>query len=216
MKLPLSALREWITVPWAPPELAHRLTQAGFEIESLASAAPAFQGVVVAEILKAAPHPQAARLQVCEVSTGAGPHLQVVCGAANARAGLVTALATIGAVLPGELHIAAARLRGVESAGMLCSARELGLAENSDGILELPAGLTLGTDLRAALDLDDTILEVNVTPNRGDAMSVLGIAREVAALTGAPLLWPRGTAPGAPAALPAPAPGAPTGAPPDP
>ena len=196
MKLPLSALREWISVPWAPAELAHRLTQAGFEIESLTTAAPAFHGVVVAQILRTAPHPQAAKLQVCEVSIGAGPPLQIVCGAANARPGLVTALATIGSVLPGELRIAAARLRGVESAGMLCSARELGIAESSDGILELPAGLTLGTDLRVALDLDDTILEVNVTPNRGDAMSVLGIAREISALTGAPLLWPRDTAAG--------------------
>jgi phenylalanyl-tRNA synthetase beta chain len=200
MKLPLSALREWISVPWGPAELAHRLTQAGFEIESVSSAAPPFHGVVVARIVSAAPHPEAAKLQVCEVSIGAGPPLQIVCGAANARAGLVTALATIGAVLPGELRIAAARLRGVESAGMLCSARELGLAESSDGILELPAELTLGTDLRVALDLDDTILELNVTPNRGDAMSVLGIAREVAALTGSPLLWPRGTAPDAPTA----------------
>jgi phenylalanyl-tRNA synthetase beta chain len=200
MKLPLSALREWIEVPWGPAELAHRLTQAGFEIESVSSAAPPFHGVLVAQILNAAPHPQAAKLQVCEVGIGAGPPLQIVCGAANARAGLVTALATVGAMLPGELRIGAARLRGVESAGMLCSARELGLAESSDGILELPAGLTPGTDLRVALDLDDTILELNVTPNRGDAMSVLGIAREVSALTGAPLRWPRDTAPGAPAA----------------
>jgi phenylalanyl-tRNA synthetase beta chain len=193
MKLPLSALREWVAVPWDTPELAHRLTQAGFEIEGLERAAPPFRGVLVARIIRCTPHPQAAKLQVCEVSVGTGPAPQIVCGAANARAGLVTALATVGAELPGEQHIGAALLRGVESAGMLCSARELGLSDSSDGILELPEGLQPGADLRTVLDLDDTILEVNVTPNRGDAMSVLGIAREIAALTGAPLLWPRGT-----------------------
>jgi phenylalanyl-tRNA synthetase beta chain len=193
MKLPLSALREWVPVPWTPPELAHRLTQAGFEVEAMTTAAPPFHGVVVAQIVQCAPHPQAGKLQVCEVSTGTGTTLQIVCGAANARAGLVTALARVGAVLPGDVRIVAAQLRGVESHGMLCSARELGLAETSAGILMLPEGLTLGADVRAALDLDDTILEINVTPNRGDAMSVLGIAREISALTGAELLWPRGT-----------------------
>jgi phenylalanyl-tRNA synthetase beta chain len=184
VKLPLSWIREWVDVPWEAPELARRLTLAGLEVESLTPAAPPFTGVVVAKILTAVAHPQADKLRVCSVTTGAGAALQIVCGAPNARAGLVTALATIGAVLPGDLSIKAAKLRGVDSAGMLCSARELGLSEESAGILELPDDAPLGKDLRQALDLDDAILDISITPNRGDAMSVLGIAREIAALSG--------------------------------
>ncbi|MFM7709131.1 MAG: YtpR family tRNA-binding protein, partial [Gammaproteobacteria bacterium] len=183
MKLPLDWLKESIDPGLAPAELGARMTMAGFELESIAPAAPPFSGVVVAEILAAERHPQADKLQVCRVSTGAA-ELQIVCGAANARAGLRTALAQVGAVLPGDLRIKAAKLRGVESAGMLCSAKELGLAEVSEGILELPADMPVGPDLRAALALDDTILEFAVTPNRGDAMSVRGLAREVGAITG--------------------------------
>jgi phenylalanyl-tRNA synthetase beta chain len=193
VKLPLSWLREWVELPagWDARELARRLTNAGFEIEAISSAASAFSGVVVARVVSAERHPQAEKLQVCRVIVGgADAPLQIVCGAPNARAGLVSALARVGALLPNELRIGAARLRGVESQGMLCSARELGLAESSDGIIELPEDAPLGADLRAYLDLDDAILEINVTPNRGDAMSVLGIAREVAALTGAPLKTP--------------------------
>jgi phenylalanyl-tRNA synthetase beta chain len=188
MRVPLSWLRELIDVPWGARELGSRLTMAGFELEALETAAPAFTGVVVAEIVEAVRHPQAEKLQVCKVRAGAsfskeGELLQIVCGAANARAGLKTALATVGAKLPGDKAILAAKLRGVDSAGMLCSAKELGLAETSEGIVELPADAPVGQDLRAYLQLDDEILELNVTPNRGDAMSVLGIAREVAALT---------------------------------
>ncbi|HEX2791280.1 MAG TPA: phenylalanine--tRNA ligase subunit beta [Steroidobacteraceae bacterium] len=199
MKLSLSWLADWVDLPadWDARELARRLTNAGFEIEAVGVAASPFSGVVVARIVSAERHPQADKLQVCQVVTaesdvagGAGVPLPIVCGAANARPGLVSALARIGAVLPNNLNIGAARLRGVASAGMLCSACELGLAENSDGIIELPADAPLGADLRAYLDLDDTILEINVTPNRGDAMSVLGIAREVAALSGAALKTP--------------------------
>ena len=183
MKLSLDWLKESIDPGLAPAELGARMTMAGFELESVSTAAPPFSGVVVAEILGAERHPQADKLQVCRVSAG-GAELQIVCGAANARAGLRTALAQVGAVLPGDLRIKAAKLRGVESAGMLCSAKELGLAETSEGILELPADLPVGTDLRAALGLDDAILEFAVTPNRGDAMSVRGLAREVGAITG--------------------------------
>jgi phenylalanyl-tRNA synthetase beta chain len=184
MKVSLSWLREFIDVPWSARELGSRLTMAGFELESVEPAAPPFKGVVVAEIVEAARHPQAEKLQICQVRAGSGAEpLQIVCGAANARAGLKTALATVGATLPGDKAITAAKLRGVQSFGMLCSARELGLADASEGILELPADAPTGTDLRAYLQLDDEILELNVTPNRGDAMSVLGIAREVAALT---------------------------------
>ncbi|HTY95215.1 MAG TPA: phenylalanine--tRNA ligase subunit beta [Steroidobacteraceae bacterium] len=190
MKIPVSWLSEWLTVPWQAPELGARLTMAGFELEALNPAAPAFSGVVVVQILEAVPHPQADKLRVCRVNTGSGPALQIVCGAANARAGLRTALAGVGAELPGGLTIGAATLRGVESRGMLCSARELGIGEGGLGILELPEDAPLGASLRDYLHLDETVLELNVTPNRGDAMSILGIAREVAALTGGALTGP--------------------------
>lgn len=195
MKISRHWLGDWVEVPWSSKQLGERLTMAGFELEALGTAAPAFTGVVVAEILSAERHPQAEKLQVCRVSMGAGAQsggetLQIVCGAPNARAGLRTALARVGASLPGQVEIRAASLRGVESAGMLCSAKELGLSESSEGILELPADAPLGVSLRDYFDLDDEILELNVTPNRGDAMSVLGIAREVAALTGGPLIGP--------------------------
>ena len=182
MRVPLSWLRDFVDVPWPARELGSRLTMAGFELEALELAAPAFSGVVVAEIVEAVKHPQAEKLQVCKVKAG-GELLQIVCGAANARVGLKTALATVGAKLPGDKAITAAKLRGMDSAGMLCSAKELGLADSSEGILELPADAPVGQDLRAYMQLDDEVLELNVTPNRGDAMSVIGIAREVAALT---------------------------------
>src|SRR6185436_14316258 len=181
MRVPLSWLREFVDIPWSGKELGSRLTMCGFELEATETAAPPFRGVVVAKIVEAARHPQADKLQVCKVRVAdGGDLLQIVCGAANARAGLKTALATVGAQLPGDKAITAAKLRGVDSAGMLCSAKELGLAETSEGIIELPVDAPVGTDLRTYLDLDDEILELNVTPNRGDAMSVLGIAREVA------------------------------------
>jgi phenylalanyl-tRNA synthetase beta chain len=192
MKVPYSWLADWVDIPWEPAELGSRLTMAGFELDGLEAAAPAFSGVVVAEILSAERHPQADKLQVCKVSFGSGEPVQIVCGAANARAGLKSALATVGAVLPAPaggpaaapMEIKAAKLRGVESQGMLASARELGLAETSAGIIELPADAPVGQSLRQYLALDDSVLDLAVTPNRGDAMSVLGIAREVAALTG--------------------------------
>ncbi|MGB6486991.1 MAG: phenylalanine--tRNA ligase subunit beta [Steroidobacteraceae bacterium] len=184
MRIPHSWLAEWVSVPWSPQELGSRLTMAGLELEALQPAAPAFSGVVVAEILTAEQHPQADKLRVCRVSTGQGEPLQIVCGASNARAGLKSALAVVGAQLPEGLTIKAAKLRGVESAGMLCSAKELGLADASSGIVELPADAPVGKDVREYLALDEMILELNITPNRGDAMSVIGVAREVAALSG--------------------------------
>ena len=194
MKLPIAWLREWVAVPWNDRELADRLTMLGFEVEALAPVAPPFTKVCVAEITSVAPHPQAEKLRVCSVNAhpDVGPGvgstlLQIVCGASNARAGLRTALAMVGAKLPGNLTIGAATLRGVESQGMLCSARELGLAEAGEGILELEADAAIGTDVRDYLDLDGMTMEVGVTPNRGDAMSVLGIARELAAASGLPL-----------------------------
>ena len=190
MKVPYSWLREWVDVPWDARELGSRLTMCGFEFEAIEAAAPAFTGVVVAEILEAARHPQADKLQVCRVSTGQGEPVQIVCGAPNARAGLKGALAIVGANLPGDLTIKAAKLRGVESQGMLCSAKELGLSESSAGIIELPSDAPVGKPLREYLHLDDFTLELNVTPNRGDAMSILGIAREVSAISGRPLAGP--------------------------
>jgi phenylalanyl-tRNA synthetase beta chain len=190
MKVPYSWLAEWVRVPWAPKELGSRLTMAGFELESLERAAPEFSKVIVAEILSAEPHPQADKLRVCRVSTGAREPVQIVCGAPNARAGLKSALAEVGAVLPGEVTIKAAKLRGVESKGMLVSAKELGLAEASSGILELPVDAPVGESLREYLQLDEAVLDLNVTPNRGDAMSVLGIAREVAALAATAIKGP--------------------------
>jgi phenylalanyl-tRNA synthetase beta chain len=184
MKVPYSWLAQWVDVPWDARELGARLTMSGFELDALEPAAPPFSGVIVAEIVSAERHPQADKLQVCKVSTGSGDPVQIVCGASNARAGLKSALATVGAELPGGLRIKAAKLRGVESFGMLASAKELGLAEVSGGILELPADAPVGMTVRQYLQLDDEVLDLAVTPNRGDAMSVLGVAREVAALAG--------------------------------
>jgi phenylalanyl-tRNA synthetase beta chain len=190
MKLPLSWLRDFAPVNWSEAEFSARMTMLGFEIESLAPVAPLFTGVLVAEIVSAEPHPQADKLRVCRVNSGAGDTLQIVCGAPNARAGLRTALATVGARLPGELHIKAAKLRGVESAGMLCSAAELQLAGGNAGIIELPADAPVGALLRDYLRLDELLVEIGITPNRGDAMSVLGLAREICAATGVALQMP--------------------------
>lgn len=190
MKVPYSWLTEWVKVPWSASELGARLTMSGFELEGLERAAPEFTGVVVAEIVSAERHPQADKLQVCRVTTGSGAPLQIVCGAANARTGLKSALALVGARLPEEVTIGAAKLRGVESQGMLASAKELGLAETSSGILELPADAPVGTPLRDYLGLDEFVLDLNVAPNRGDAMSILGIAREAGALAQIALTGP--------------------------
>jgi phenylalanyl-tRNA synthetase beta chain len=186
MKLPVSWLRSWVDVPWKDRELADRLTMLGFEVESMQAVAPPFSGVVVAEIRSVAPHPQADKLRVCKVNAG-GSELQIVCGAANAREGLRTALAIVGAQIPGGVNIALAKVRGIESQGMLCSARELALSEAGEGILELPADAPVGTPLRDYLRLDEALLEISITPNRGDAMSVLGIARELSAASAVPL-----------------------------
>jgi len=190
MKVPYSWLAEWARVPWEAAELGARLTMAGFELEALSTAAPPFSNVVVAEIVGCERHPQADKLSVCRVSVGSGKPLEIVCGASNARAGLRSALALVGARLPGDLEIKAAKLRGIESQGMLASAKELGMAEGSGGILELPPDAPVGKPLREYLNLDEPILDLAVMPNRGDAMSILGIAREVAALTGEKIQGP--------------------------
>ncbi len=190
MKLGLKWLSEWASVGDDVAALAARLTMAGFEVEGVSRAAEPFSGVIVAEVLATARHPQADKLSVCRVAVGGGAEVQIVCGAKNVRPGLKAPLARVGATLPGGVVIGRAQLRGVDSEGMLCSARELGLGDGPDGLLELPAELATGADLRAALDLDDTVLEINFTPNRGDALSVLGLARELAVLSGAALEGP--------------------------
>jgi phenylalanyl-tRNA synthetase beta chain len=181
MKITAHWLNELVPNGDTPAELAAHLTAGGLEVESVTPVAPPFTGVVVGEVLECGRHPDAEKLSLCQVTTDGVDRLQIICGAPNVRAGLKVAVAKVGAELPGDVKIRRAKLRGLESEGMLCSARELGLGLEHDGILELAPALVLGTDLRAALDLEDTILEVNATPNRGDCMSVLGIARDYAA-----------------------------------
>ncbi len=181
MKVTYSWLQEFVPIAATPAELAAQLTMAGLEVESISAVAPPFSGVVVGEVLEAGRHPDAEKLSLCQVTTDGKNRLQIVCGAKNVRAGLKVAVAMVGAQLPNDVTIKRAMLRGQESNGMLCSARELGLGESQDGIMELAADLPLNENLRAALGLDDSILEVNATPNRGDCMSVFGIARDYAA-----------------------------------
>jgi len=181
MRVSLAWLKEWVDTGWDAATTAARLTMAGFEVESSEPATPDFKGVVVGEVLAVERHPGADKLTVCQVAGGNG-RLQIVCGAPNVRAGMKTPLALEGASLPGGLVIRSAKLRGVESAGMLCSARELGLSEEHEGILELPGELVTGALLREALQLDDSVLTLKVMPNRGDALSMIGVAREVAAI----------------------------------
>lgn len=163
------------------------LTMAGLEVEETVPAAPFFSGVVVARIIDAVPHPDADRLRVCTVDVGVEKKLQIVCGAPNAAAGLVVPCALEGAVLPGGLKIKRAKMRGVESQGMLCSARELGISDDHSGLMSLPGDRKPGESIRDALGLDDTFITLKLTPNRADCLSLLGVAREVAALTGAVL-----------------------------
>src|SRR5688572_19480763 len=182
MRISFAWLSEWVDAGLDPSGLAARLTMSGLEVESIEPAAGDFEGVVVGEVLAVERHPDADKRTVCQVAGGGPTVRQVACGAANVRAGMKTPLAIVGARLAGGSVIGRTKLRGVESNGMLCSARELGLSEEHEGILELADELVTGTPLRDALSLDDTILTLNVTPNRGDVLSVLGVAREVAAV----------------------------------
>ncbi len=181
MKITVGWLKQFVAVEADVAALAQHLTLAGLEIESIEPVAPPFTGVVVGEVLETARHPDADKLSVCKVTTDGTNRLQIICGASNVRAGLKVAVALVGAELPKGVKIERALLRGLESEGMLCSARELGLGDEHEGIMELPPELPLHRNLRAALDLDDTVLEVKATPNRGDCMSVFGIARDYTA-----------------------------------
>jgi len=184
MKFSEHWLRTLVDPPIDSDELAHRLTMAGLEVEERGTAAPPFTGVVVGRVLAVARHPDADRLTVCQVDIGSGKPLSIVCGAPNAAAGMTAACALVGAELPGGLVISKAAMRGVESEGMLCSAKELGTGDDASGLLVLDPGLVPGADLRVALDLDDPVLTLKLTPNRADCLSIVGVAREVAAITG--------------------------------
>ena len=172
--------------------LCDRLTMAGLEVEEAEPAAPPFSGVVVGRIQAVAPHPNADRLRVCTVDAGTASPLTIVCGAPNAAAGMNVPCAQVGAVLPGGVKITLAAVRGVESQGMLCSAKELGIDDDASGLLALAADAPVGANLRDALALDDALITLKLTPNRADCLSLVGIAREVAAVTGAPLALPVG------------------------
>jgi len=186
MKISHQWLDEWVGTGLAVEQLAERLTMAGLEVDGLEAVAPPLDNVVVARIAAVEPHPDADRLSVCRVLAGDSEY-SIVCGADNARAGLKTALARVGATLPGGLTIKPAKLRGVASEGMLCSADELGLGDGGEGIMELPDDAPDGQPLTEYLQLDDTILEIDLTPNRGDCLSVRGLAAELAALTEKPV-----------------------------
>lgn len=184
MKFSENWLRELVDVRADRAELAHALTMAGLEVEELTPLGEDLAGVVVAEIVAAEKHPQADRLQVCKVDAGQGEPLQIVCGAPNARVGIKVPLATVGAKLPGGIAIKAAKLRGVESFGMLCSAKELGVDADASGLLELPADAPVGQPLAAYLGLPDASFELKLTPNRPDCLGLVGLAHDVAALFG--------------------------------
>lgn len=184
MKFSESWLRAFVDAGLPTAELSHLLTMAGLEVEELDPVAPAFTSVVVAEVLSVTKHPDADRLNVCQVNIGADAPQQIVCGAPNVAAGLKVPCALPGAVLPGDFTIKIAKVRGIESSGMLCSAKELGIAEESSGLLVLPPDAPVGQSIREYLDLDDQLFTIKLTPNRADCLSLTGIARELAALTG--------------------------------
>jgi len=181
MKISQNWLHEWVNPQTDLEEFCATITMAGLEVDSIEPAAGEFTKIVVARVISVEKHPDADKLNVCKVDAG-GEELQIVCGASNVRKGLVVACATIGAVLPGDFKIKKSKLRGVESFGMLCSEKEMGLAEQAEGLMELPDDAPVGTDIREYLQLNDTIIEVDLTPNRADCLSVAGVAREVATL----------------------------------
>src|SRR5688572_9195572 len=185
MKFSERWLRTFVNPPHGTRELADALTFGGIEVEAVEPAAPAFERVVVGEVVSVERHPGADRLSVCQVNVGVAP-LTIVCGAPNVRPGMRVPTALIGARLP-AIEIRATQVRGVESHGMLCSEKELGLSEASDGLMTLAADAPIGANVRDVLDLDDAVFTTKPTPNRGDCLCVLGIAREVAAITGARL-----------------------------
>ncbi|RQR49888.1 phenylalanine--tRNA ligase subunit beta [Burkholderia sp. Bp9126] len=196
MQFPESWLRTFVDPQLTTDELSHALTMAGLEVESLSKAAPPTSKIVVGRVLEVVKHPDADKLNVCQVDAGTGATLNIVCGAPNVAPGIKVPVALVGAELPPAeeggkpFAIKLSKLRGVESQGMLCSARELKLSEDHSGLLILPEDTPVGQDIRDTLNLDDTIFEIKLTPNKADCLSVFGIARETAAITGAPLTQP--------------------------
>ena len=181
MKFSESWLRQSVDTTISLEDLVAQVTMAGLEVDGVESAAPKISGVIVGEIISVEQHPDADKLRVCQV-LGASEQTQVVCGAPNARVGIKVPFATVGALLPGDFQIKKAKLRGVESFGMLCAQDELGLGDDTSGLWELPVEAPAGVDLVDYLDLDDVIIEVDLTPNRGDCLSIRGLAREVGVL----------------------------------
>ncbi|MGQ9426133.1 phenylalanine--tRNA ligase subunit beta [Gilvimarinus sp. F26214L] len=190
MKISESWLREWVSPDIDTAALAEQLTMAGLEVDAIEPVAGEFTGVVVGEIVAAEQHPDADKLQVCQVNAGGDGNLQVVCGAPNARPGIRVPFATIGAVLPGNFKIKKAKLRGVESQGMLCAQTELQAGDDDSGLWELPGDAPVGTALEEYLKLSDSVIEVDLTPNRGDCLSMRGIAREIGVLNRLPVTEP--------------------------
>ena len=201
MQFSESWLRQYVNPALDSDALGHAMTMAGLEVEEQHSVAPAFTKIVVAQILSAEQHPDADRLRVCKVDAGTGQELQIVCGAPNARVGIKIPCALVGAELPPTevggkpFVIKVGKLRGVESQGMLCSGRELGLGDDHEGILELAADAPVGKDIREYLNLDDQIFVIKLTPNKADCLSLMGMAREVSAITGAALCAPQWNTP---------------------
>ncbi len=189
MQFSESWLRSLCNPPLDTESLCHVLTMAGLEVEEVKTVAPEFSGVFVAQVLTVEKHPDADKLNLCTVDAGQGELLRIVCGAPNVAAGLKVPCAVVGARLPG-MDIKQAKVRGIESSGMLCSSRELGLADDHSGLLVLPQEAVVGENIRTCLDLDDYLITIKLTPNRADCLSLLGIARELSALTGAPLILP--------------------------
>ena len=183
-------LREWVQPQIDTRELVEQLTMAGLEVGLIEPAARKFSGIVVGRVLAVEPHPKSDRLHVCRVDVGQMKELNIVCGATNVCTGILVPTALIGAVLPSDVVIKKSKLHGVESCGMLCSEQELGLGESTQGLMILPDDSPVGADVRTVLGLDDQCIELELTPNRGDCLSIAGIAREVGALNDIPLMPP--------------------------
>ncbi|MGL5667622.1 MAG: phenylalanine--tRNA ligase subunit beta, partial [Shewanella sp.] len=191
MKFSESWLREWVNPAVSREALSHQITMAGLEVDGVDAVAAEFSGVVIGEVVECGQHPDADKLRVTKVSVGSGELIDIVCGAPNCRQGLRVAVAMVGAVLPGDFKIKKAKLRGMPSEGMLCSYSELGIDIDSDGIIELPLDAPLGTDLREYLQLDDAVIEVDLTANRADCLGMVGLAREVGVLNRAAVTEPQ-------------------------
>ena len=189
MQVSLRWLRDYIDIEMSPEELADKVTMAGLEVDSINEVTPGFSSVVVAQILSVKPHPNSDKLSLCQVTTG-DEIFPIVCGAQNMRINDIVPLAKVGATIPGGYTIKSSRLRGELSEGMLCSEEELGIGEDATGIMILPKDLALGEDLASALNLKDITLDIGITPNRSDCLSIIGVAREIAALTGQKVRYP--------------------------